>query len=152
MKALTIWQPWAALIMAGAKPWEWRGWRLPRHMIGQRIVIHAGTRKVRPAEIRDILWQIDQGDSSLAAEIAKPILLNTPPNGYLLGCGLGTAVLGTPIAALDWAAEHLAPGWDSDRIDHHQWAWPLADIESFPAPMPTRGFQCFWNWPKELLP
>jgi len=26
MKALTIWQPWASLIMAGYKPYEFRGW------------------------------------------------------------------------------------------------------------------------------
>jgi hypothetical protein len=31
MKALTIWQPWASLIMIGAKPVEFR-WALDREM------------------------------------------------------------------------------------------------------------------------
>lgn len=38
MKALTIWQPWASLIISGAKPYEFRGWRIPESLIGQRIV------------------------------------------------------------------------------------------------------------------
>lgn len=46
MYALTIWQPWASLIAAGCKPYEWRGWRVPRNMIGRRIGIHAGARRV----------------------------------------------------------------------------------------------------------
>ena len=29
MRALTIWQPWASLIIIGAKPFEWRRWRAP---------------------------------------------------------------------------------------------------------------------------
>jgi hypothetical protein len=59
MKALTIWQPWASLIMAGAKPVEWRGWPCPRWIVGQRIAIHAGARPARPAEIADIIARID---------------------------------------------------------------------------------------------
>ena len=49
MKALTIWQPWASLIIAGAKPFEFRGWRPPASLIGQRIVIHAAARKIDKA-------------------------------------------------------------------------------------------------------
>ena len=51
MKALTIWQPWASLIIAGAKPYEFRGWRAPRALIGQRIVIHAAARKIDRDEV-----------------------------------------------------------------------------------------------------
>ncbi len=54
MKALTIWQPWASLIVAGAKPFEFRGWRAPRSLIGQRIVIHAGATKVAQAEVVEL--------------------------------------------------------------------------------------------------
>ena len=54
MKALTIWQPWATLIMAGAKPYEWRTWPAPKWIQGQRIVIHAG-RCVARTEVRGVL-------------------------------------------------------------------------------------------------
>ena len=53
--ALTIWQPWASLIAAGAKPYEWRGWPAPRRLIGQRIAVHAGARKVVVGEISETL-------------------------------------------------------------------------------------------------
>ena len=51
VKALTIWQPWATLIMIGAKPHEFRGYPAPRFVRNQRIVIHAGARPVKPAEV-----------------------------------------------------------------------------------------------------
>jgi hypothetical protein len=38
MKALTIWQPWASLIMAGCKPYEFRRWAAPQRLVGQRLV------------------------------------------------------------------------------------------------------------------
>jgi hypothetical protein len=45
-ESLTIWQPWASLIMIGAKPYEFRGrsyLRYPnRREPGERVAIHAG--------------------------------------------------------------------------------------------------------------
>lgn len=41
MKALTIWQPWAALIVSGAKTIENRKWR-PKMALGEIFAIHAG--------------------------------------------------------------------------------------------------------------
>src|SRR5690348_14114849 len=43
-KALTIWQPWASLIMMGAKPYEFRRWNFADKphlagLIGSRVVI-----------------------------------------------------------------------------------------------------------------
>ena len=55
MKALTIWQPWASLIIAGVKPYEFRGWYPPASIIGRRIAIHAGARPVRKAEIAELI-------------------------------------------------------------------------------------------------
>lgn len=144
MKALTIWQPWASLIMAGAKPVEWRGWAAPRWIIGQRIAIHAGARPARADEILDILRRIHDAETSLIAEIAEPLLRR--PTRWPLSSVLGTAVIGAPIPALDWVRAH-APGFlDSDRIDHSKFAWPLTEIESFDPPIPARGAQGFWSF------
>jgi hypothetical protein len=48
MKARTIWQPWASLIMIGAKPYEFRGRSylayIDHPLPGERIGIHAGAR------------------------------------------------------------------------------------------------------------
>ena len=74
MKALTIWQPWATLIMAGAKRYEFRGWPAPDWMVGKRMVIHAAARWPKPEDIRDIFERMDDGVSALDNEIARPIL------------------------------------------------------------------------------
>lgn len=41
MLALSLWQPWAELIVSGAKTIETRSWAAPPNVIGQRIAIHA---------------------------------------------------------------------------------------------------------------
>jgi hypothetical protein len=146
MKALTIWQPWASLIIAGAKPWEWRGWRAPRWLVGQRIVIHAGQRAPKREEILDIMAQLRDGDSSLVAAIATPLLERVALGAWPRACGLGTALVGEPISAIDWARQHLGPGFDSDRIDHHKFAWPLTAIERFEPVIPASGKQGLWDW------
>lgn len=146
MKALTIWQPWASLIIAGAKPWEWRGWEPPRSLIGTRIAIHAGARPVRPGEIAELVIDIRAGESSLVADLALRLIDGTHRSMWPLSSILGTAILGTPITALQWAATHLSPGYDSSRIDHHKFAWPLTGIERFEPIIPARGAQGFWDW------
>lgn len=148
MKALTIWQPWASLIMIGAKPWEWRGWALPKYMIDREMVIHAGARPVRPAEIAELIEDLMHGDTSLISDVALPLLRDTARASYPLSAGLGTVILRAPIPAGVWAAEHDKSGLDSDRVDHSKWAWPVTDIKPFARPVPCRGAQGFWNYPE----
>lgn len=151
MKALTIWQPWASLIMIGAKPYEFRRWdfrqRQPR-LVDQSIVIHAGARPVRIAEVKDIVERIDDGLSSIVRDKAMPllerILAAHKGQGVVpLACGLGTATIGTPISV---AALFDSPA-DSDRIDHHMFGWPLTEIQPFEELFEVRGMQGFWEWP-----
>jgi len=129
MKALTIWQPWASLIMAGAKPFEFRGWRAPRSMIGQRIVIHAAKRRPDWHECRHLLLALQEG-GEIAAETCLHPAIALP---ILCGCvdelprsaGLGTAIIGE---------------------QHANWGWPMLDVEVWPEPIPMRGAQGFWHW------
>ncbi len=51
IRALTIWQPWAELIMRGEKLWETRFWdNVPVRIVGQPLAIHAG--KVKNETVR----------------------------------------------------------------------------------------------------
>lgn len=93
MKGLTIWQPWASLILAGAKPVEWRGWPAPAYLRGQRIAIHAGARPARADEIADILERIADRESSLIAEIAEPLLRSTHRLSWPTSSILGTMLI-----------------------------------------------------------
>lgn len=45
MKAITIKQPWASLIVHGIKDIENRTWPCPKKYIGQRVLIHASANK-----------------------------------------------------------------------------------------------------------
>lgn len=159
MKALTIWQPWASLIMAGAKPFEFRGWRAPRSMIGQRIVIHSAKRKIDKSEALDLYKILQFRDSCdtigaaasetcLIAEKALPVLALALTVGLPISCGLGTAIIGEPRNGLEIAEEFGVPrANDSDRDQHANWGWPMLDIEPWPESVPMRGAQGFWNWP-----
>ena len=40
--AITLWQPWAQVLVEGAKTVENRDWAPPRWLYGRRIAIHAG--------------------------------------------------------------------------------------------------------------
>lgn len=148
MYALTIWQPWASLIVAGAKPFEFRGHPAPRFVVGERIVIHAGKRAVHPFELGLLVDRLMDPDerwsTGLEHEIALPILEAAicKPDDVVLGAGLATARLGTPVAAGSTVPAHV----DSDRIDDSKWAWPLTAIEPFDEPVPCTGAQGFWRW------
>lgn len=148
MKALTIWQPWASLIMLGAKPYEFRRWPAPRSLVGQRIVVHAGARPARAAEIADLIRRLREGgyaETGIKAELALVYLCQWPAERQLpLASGLGTATLGRPVKAIDIFRDQVA---DSGRLDEHVWAWPLTGIQPFEPIVPMRGAQGFWDWP-----
>lgn len=159
MKALTIWQPWASLIVAGAKPYEFRGWRAPRSIIGQRIVIHAAARKIDMAEVNDLYKVLVHRNHSTVLKLAAAetcldpvkaidVLLEVRYSALPMACGLGTAIVGEPRIGTEIAAEFGVPrANDSDRDAHATWGWPLLDIEPWPEPIPMRGAQGLWTWP-----
>jgi hypothetical protein len=155
MKALTIWQPWASLIMIGAKPVEWRSWYAFRKMHGQRIVIHAGARKVVHGEVAELIQRIHTEAAQrragepvddptglhldLALALLEPVL--TGEEILPLSAGLGTAVMGEPRLAID-----LGYPVDSDRLEMQNWGWPLTSVQPFVDPVACRGGRGFWEW------
>jgi hypothetical protein len=161
VKAITIWQPWASLIMIGAKPNEFRPSSfLDRRSyrngpaVGERIVIQAGARPVRSAEIEDLLRRIDAEEKGtslsyertcLVLDKARELLLKVrAAHKYRLlplGMALGTALLGEPVLACDLFRIAVS---DSDR-GYFNWAWPLSDIRHFEPPFPLKGSQGFFE-------
>lgn len=147
MKALTIWQPWASLIAAGFKPYEFRQWAAPRSIVGQRIAIHAGARKVHREEVIDLLYRLqrDGGKGTALRPECETLLakVSNSPGMLPLSSILCTAVLGAPRKASVLFGRDMA---DSDRIDHSIWAWPLTEITVLEPYLPARGAQGFWDW------
>ena len=155
MKALTIWQPWASLIIAGAKPYEFRSWSPPRWMIGQRIVIHAAARKIDTMEAAQMYHLLkhmggSQGAKELClkAELALPVLEAVRDGSLPIGAGLGSATVGEARLGTHIAEDFGVPrANDRDRDEHANWGWPMLDIEPWADPIPCKGAQGLWNWP-----
>lgn len=148
MKALTLTQPWATLVMVGAKQVETRGW--PTRYRGP-LAIHAAAG-----------WSAD--DREFAADLMDAGIL---PAGWLttnrsikpdlpLGRVLGIVRLVDVIptfALAEYAprtniAQHVIGPLEREYGDysHGRFAWLLADVEAFPAPIPARGALGLWDW------
>jgi len=158
MKALTVWQPWTSLITIGAKPYEFRGWRPPASLIGQRIAIHAGARLMKRSEVLALRINLARPGSyptpCLKPDLAIPLLdriLEQPksavPTFLPLSHVLCTAIVGEPKSGEECACEFGDDaGNDSDREGTFNWGWPLTDIEMLEPPVPASGLQGLWNW------
>ncbi|WP_428673621.1 hypothetical protein [Reyranella sp.] len=144
--ALTVWQPWASLIVEGIKPFEFRGWCTPDRVIGKRLVIHAARRPVRASEIRQAMESLHRGhDDGMKIGPALDLLeaVWRRDRELPLGAGLGTAMLGPAI-------ECSVLFRDDADVDPDKWGWPLDDVRHWPAPVPMAGAQGFWKWPHPL--
>lgn len=160
-KGLTVYQPWATLIILSAKPYEFRKWKFTDKphlatLVGKRIVIHASARRPPIGELDQVLTRIDDGESGLDDKIARPLvwklraalkargkdadLSQIAP----LSVALGTAVIGEPRSVLDIFKG--TPIADSDRLDHSLYGWPMIEPKAFERPIPSAGAQGFWNW------
>jgi hypothetical protein len=54
LQAISLWQPYASLIAAKAKPFETRHWAAQSHRIGQRVAIHAALRRPTQTEVAEL--------------------------------------------------------------------------------------------------
>lgn len=125
MKALTIWQPWAACICHGDKRVENRGWRPPESIIGQAIAVHAGKMY----------------DARGEQEIIR-LGLEIPPRRYRTAYG---AILG--LATVKGVCRHLPEDpWFSGPF-----GWLLDDVKPLEYPILCRGSQGLWTVPPEIL-
>ena len=148
MYAITIWQPWASLIAYQCKPYEFRKWPAYRRVINQRIAIHAGARPARRNEVQDLLIRLrtDGGEGTgLLVEESIDFLerISTRLASLPLSAIVCTANMASSKLAKDIFESQVS---DSDRIDHHMWAWPLGAVQRLEPPQPATGKQGFWEW------
>lgn len=153
MRAYTLWQPWASLVIEGAKPFEFRGYLPPPAVRGQRIVIHAAARKADRNEIGDILEDLEASRERAAQRCLKPAAhdiltrMLQRPDEIVYSAGLGTALVGEPRNGIEIAREEFgAREVNVGELDAN-WGWPMLDIERWPNPVPMRGNRGPWVWP-----
>ncbi len=146
MRALTIWQPWATLIIEGWKPREFRPWAAPRAIVGQRIVIHAAKRPMKDVEICNILGYVGSRDGirdgiqPAARDLMERVWRRETE--LPMSAGLGTVLLGETRVAL-----HRLPSLGESQPHTPIYAWPMLDVVKWPEPIAAKGAQGFWEWP-----
>jgi hypothetical protein len=143
MKAITLWQPWASLIIAGTKRIETRSWNTN---VRGRVAIHAS--KKRDAFSLDL---IDKPEFQEGLKIYDTIGRGKTFISDLeltFGCIVGTVEIidSLPIEELigtkyDTPKERAFGDWSPGR-----WGWILQNPVLFEKPIPAKGAQGFWNW------
>lgn len=131
--AISLWQPWASLILAGVKAHETRHWAAPKTQVGQRVLIHAA------GTVQGYLG-VDAQLQAICVRHFGEAWRDTLPRGVFLGF----VILGAPkrtdeIDPRDHV-DALCGDWSDGR-----WAWPLYAPSPFPEPIPGKGQQKFWS-------
>lgn len=122
MKALTIKQPWAELIIAGLKDVENRSRRT--HFRG-RFAVHAGLQR---ADFEDL--DLDGMPKRLRKPVEQAWERHANPG----------RVLGT-VELVDCVQTSASP-WAIDGY----WHWLLADPKPYTRPVPAKGQLGLWEW------
>lgn len=138
MRALTVLQPWASLIIVGAKPYEFRVWPL-RAAAGERWAVHAGVKVPARTELARIVTALRRGEADgMDPAIALPLLERALDDVAVLPLGvvLGTVLGGQPVLASSIF----------DGADPEVWANPVSQPRPLPQPVPAKGKQGWWRW------
>lgn len=141
MKAITIKQPFAALLALGYKRYETRSWQTKHR---GKLAIHAGKSIDRQAcerpEVRRILQ--DAGyeswrDLPTGAVIAIGELTNC---SRVLMQDMTHGVAHTHIAQIDGLA------YEFGDFTVGRYAWEVVNVELLAEPIPCRGRLSLWEW------
>lgn len=136
MKALSLTQPWAELVVLGEKQWETRSWRTSHR---GRIAIHAA-KKVP-------VWALELAQSNRyfvdAIQNYPPIKL---PRGVIVGTVEVIDMKPTEDIRVHLTTkEHTFGDYHSER-----WAWQLANPVELAEPIPCRGALGLWELPGDV--
>lgn len=131
---LSLWQPWASLVVLGAKRWETRSWATRYR---GRLLIHATKRF--DAENR-ALCREEPFRSALAKHgYTDPSQL---PLGAILGGVYLRHIHRTDVARPLVGNDEVAMGdWSKGR-----YAWQLGNPRVLRTPLPTAGGQQLWTY------
>jgi activating signal cointegrator 1 len=155
MKALSLWQPWASLIVIGAKAFETRGWdtryRGP-------LAIHAAKK-----------WNEDLKEQCLMRgfrEALRPFYttLGDIPRGAILGIVNLVEIISTNFILAESEKHLMKPELrqrthivsDQEMLfgnyASNRFAWRLEVVERFAEPIPTKGMQGLFEWTRPAGP
>lgn len=150
MKAISIKQPWASLIIEGIKDIENRTWPCPKKHIGKRVLIHASARHIKKISN---LFSIEKF-LSIPADIFKDIEDEHFANGVVVGSAeiVDCVVNHSSI----WAEETIPEVWGiyengmpiynvPKKMKGVIYNWVLANPVKFETPIQAKGKLSFWE-------
>lgn len=122
MRAISLWQPWAQLIVTGDKKVETRHWRTN---VRGTVAIHAAKRKP------DVYFSHLSGTKiPLGAIVGLAEIIDCIPMEKMYG-----SIYDTP-------TERSYGDWSPGRF-----GWILSNVVLFETPIYMNGRQGFWNFP-----
>ena len=138
MKVISIWNPWAQLIVRGFKIFETRTWAPPKAVVGQRIGI-ASTKNVLPLQLKAFN---DPEFQQFYQTLDLPPF-EEQPRGYLLGTVILDSFEQVDQEFLDdITREERSYGWFKEG----GFAWRLTKPEILDYPIPIKGAQGLFEW------
>lgn len=143
MKVISIWQPFASLLVHGHKVVETRTWKAPCSLIGQCVGI-ASTKIIRP-EQRSVFDDPIFAGCYIETDLPS---LDKMPNGYLVGsvilhsCDLMTEEDLDDVST----CEYSFGVWEEGR-----YAWRVRAPVAFERPIPVSGAQGIWELDDEII-
>lgn len=133
MKAITIKQPWASLIVHGIKDIENRTWPCPEKYIGQRVLIHASAKR-RCVDSTSIFTK----EQFNAIRNDRRFIQGSNTNPQLKG----SAIIGS-IEIVDCVVNHPSI-WAEKGV----YNWALANPILYEKPIENvKGKLSFWDYP-----
>lgn len=133
MKAISLWQPWGSLWVAGVKIHETRHW--PTSHRGP-LLVHAAKKICR---------DVDHALAQIIVQRFGPQWAKELPRGALIGCVELEDCLSTSACVIDHR-ERACGNWSPGR-----YAWRAQQAYCFCEPIPYTGRQGFFEVPPELV-
>lgn len=133
MKALSIKQPWAELIIRGFKDVENRS---RRTQFRGRLAVHVSLRRAPEDDLIKALWRAGPGQGLPAVPPRRgKLIMDTWQANRDAGHVIGTVDL------VDCVHASKSP-WAIDGL----WHWMLANPVIFARPVPAKGQLGLWDW------
>lgn len=141
MKVLTVWQPFASLLVAGIKENETRSW--PTEYRGE-LLIHAAKKPVK--EVMKLMSQEAIKEATrLLREAGVAEKLDDLPTGCIVGFANLVDVVKTGETEVS-DTERLLGDWTRGR-----YGWKMTDPVRFHEKIEAKGQQGLWNYKSNTL-
>lgn len=142
IRVISLWQPWASLVVIGAKTFETRSWDTPYR---GPLAIHAAKRWT-PAQ-RALIAQEPFKSALMEAGIYELPLGKILGKVELVNTALCTSLKGRLVFPMGGDGIVVKrPELDFGDFSPGRYAWKLENPERLVAPIPAMGQQGFWTF------